>query len=78
MAKDQTVVFGSPFKFGFFAGLGFFFASVLMSVVSFVVIALLGLGTIGAIIGGAHAAQNSPPTHMTPAMAASDNRPASE
>jgi hypothetical protein len=78
MAKDQTVVFGSPFKFGFFAGLGFFFASVLMSVISFVVIALLGLGTIGALISGAHTVQNAPTKNITPAMAASDNRPATE
>lgn len=57
MAKDQTVVFGSPFKFGFYAGLGFFFASLLMSILSFVFIALLGLGTIGALLSGSHAAQ---------------------
>jgi hypothetical protein len=49
MAKDQTVVFGSPFKFGFFAGLGFFVASTLMTVVTFVLIGVLGFGTLGAI-----------------------------
>jgi hypothetical protein len=66
MAKDQTVVFGSPFKFGFFAGLGFFFASLLMSILSFVVIALLGLGTIGSLISGSHAVQEKQSNDVKP------------
>ena len=49
MAKDQTLVVGSPFKFGFYAGLGFFVASLLMSVVTFVLIGVLGIGTLGAL-----------------------------
>jgi hypothetical protein len=59
MAKDQTVVVSSPFKFGFFAGVGFFVASMMMTVVTFLLAALLGLGTIGAIISSAHAAQTT-------------------
>jgi hypothetical protein len=67
MAKDQTVVFGSPFKFGFFAGMGFFFASLLMSGLGLLLVVLLGLGTIGAIIGGSRAAQDHPTTEARPA-----------
>ena len=48
-AKNQTPVFPSAFKFGFFAGLGFFFASFLMSGIGFILIAVFGLGMTGAV-----------------------------
>ncbi len=59
-------MFGSPFKFGFFAGIGFFFASLLMSILSFVFIALLGLGTIGTLLSGSHVVQNNSVTDVKP------------
>ena len=74
-SKNQPAPFASPFKFGFFAGLGFFFASALMSVLTFILIALLGLGTIGAMIGGARFTPNNTAKNVQPAMAVSDNQP---
>jgi hypothetical protein len=59
-AKEQTLVVASPFKFGFFAGLGFFVASALMSVLTFVFIAVLGIGSIAATIGAMLANQHPP------------------
>jgi hypothetical protein len=48
-AKNTAPVFPSPFKFGFFAGLGFFCASFLMSTVGFLFIVVCGVGITGAI-----------------------------
>jgi hypothetical protein len=77
-AKGQTVIFVSPFKFGFFAGLGFFVASVVMSVLSCVLIALLGLGSLAAMIGvlggGSHQTQHGPDRPVTPAIAVIANQ----
>jgi hypothetical protein len=76
MPKDQTLVVGSPFKFGFFAGLGFCFASLLMSTVSIVIIGILGFGTLGAIgtlLLHSQNQQNSSQHVPKPAMAVSNN-----
>jgi hypothetical protein len=64
MAKDGSgvMVLASPFKFGFFAGLGFFFASALMSVLSVVFVAAVGLGTLGSLIVGSAAATRATPS----------------
>jgi hypothetical protein len=45
-AREQSLVIASPFKTGFFVGLGFFFASIFLSLLGFIIVALLGLGTI--------------------------------
>jgi len=44
-SRGQSLVVASPFKTGFYAGLGFFFASILMSVIGVVFVVLLGFGT---------------------------------
>jgi hypothetical protein len=67
MAKDQTLTLGSPFKFGFFAGLGFFFASILVTTLSAVVVVVLGIGTVGALLSAG--AKKSEPAE-TPAVQA--------
>ncbi|MDP9175910.1 MAG: hypothetical protein M3O30_18895 [Planctomycetota bacterium] len=51
MAKgEQSLVIGSPFKTGFYAGLGFFFASILISAIGMVFVVLLGFGTAASFL----------------------------
>jgi hypothetical protein len=45
-SREQTLTIGSPFKTGFYAGVGFFFASALMSILAALLIGLLGFGAI--------------------------------
>jgi hypothetical protein len=66
MAKDQTLIVGSPFKFGFFAGMGFFVASLLMSVITFVLIGVVGIGTL---LGSLRVHPQNQQSLPTPAMA---------
>jgi hypothetical protein len=47
-APPQTAP--SAFRFGFFAGLGFCCASLLMSVLGTLLLAIVGIGTVGALI----------------------------
>jgi hypothetical protein len=48
-AKANSVIsYPSPFKFGFFAGLGFCCASIVMSLICWMLVALIGIGTIAA------------------------------
>jgi len=61
MGQADAGMLASPFKFGFFAGLGFFFASALMSVLSVVFVAAIGLGTIGTMLAGSAASSRSAP-----------------
>lgn len=61
MAAQQpdSLVLASPFKFGFFAGLGFFFASALMSVMTVVLFGMVGIGTVLAAIAGTSHVQST-------------------
>jgi hypothetical protein len=45
-SREQSLTIGSPFKVGFYAGLGFFFASAVMSILAAFLIGLLGFGAI--------------------------------
>ena len=48
-AKTNSVIsYPSPFKFGFFAGLGFCCASIVMSLICWMLVALIGISTIAA------------------------------
>jgi hypothetical protein len=53
-SRDQTLTIGSPFRFGFYAGIGFFFASALMSTLTFLLVTLIGLGSIIGFLTSAH------------------------
>jgi hypothetical protein len=72
--KDHPAIFASPFKFGFYAGVGFFVASALMSVLTIVLVAILGLGTMGALLRNAENTHNAPPKDLKPAARSSDNQ----
>jgi hypothetical protein len=65
MGQAESNVLASPFKFGFFAGLGFFFASALMSVLSVVFVAVIGIGTIGSLLVGSVTSQRWKQTDTT-------------
>jgi hypothetical protein len=48
-AKSNPLIsYPSPFKFGFFARLGFCCASIVMSLICWMLVALIGIGTIAA------------------------------
>jgi hypothetical protein len=70
MSKDQTLTLGSPFKFGFFAGLGFFFASILASIVTIAVVVAFGVGTVGALLSAGSKKSDPAPTPVVQARPA--------
>jgi hypothetical protein len=66
--REQTLTIGSPFKVGFYAGLGFFFASALMSVLAALLITM-GFGAIMVEALGSHTRTSTPAPvveHATP------------
>ena len=61
----QTLTIGSPFKFGFYAGIGFFFASALMTCISAILFMTIGLGTIIGFFTAAHQSQPIAPVQSS-------------
>jgi len=44
--EQQTLTIASPFKFGFYAGIGFFVASAFMSCLGVLFVILIGFGSV--------------------------------
>jgi UPF0716 family protein affecting phage T7 exclusion len=65
-SREPALVIGSPFKTGFYAGLGFFFASIMMSVFGFLLLAILGFSTVaGLLLHAANGANSTPAAHQS-------------
>jgi hypothetical protein len=58
-SREQPLIIGSPFKTGFYAGPGFFFASILMTVLTVLSVVVMGFGTALSLGTAAHFMQNS-------------------